>query len=71
MAVTAHGHVVSVEWRVIAGDRTFTLRPLLDDQENDARLSTGAIYWEGAVTAEERGARAGAAISSSPATANR
>jgi predicted secreted hydrolase len=26
---------------------------LLDDQENDTRLSSGAIYWEGAVTAME------------------
>jgi predicted secreted hydrolase len=27
------------------------LEPLMDDQELDARASTGAIYWEGAVTA--------------------
>ena len=27
------------------------LRPLMDDQELDARASTGTIYWEGAVTA--------------------
>ena len=33
-----------------------TLRPLLDDQENDARASTGTLYWEGAVRAfDERG----------------
>ena len=25
----------------------------MDDQENDARLSTGTIYWEGAVRAFE------------------
>ena len=25
----------------------------MDDQENDARLSTGAIYWEGAIRASE------------------
>jgi len=25
--------------------REFDLEPLLDDQENDTRLSTGAIYW--------------------------
>lgn len=48
-----------VEWRVVAGDRTYELRPLMRDQENDARLSTGAVYWEGAVTALERGARVG------------
>ncbi len=38
------------------GSREFTLDPLIDDQENDTRLTTGAIYWEGAVTAHE-GAR--------------
>lgn len=40
-----------VEWRVTVGDRVLTLRPLMDDQENDARGSTGTIYWEGAVRA--------------------
>jgi predicted secreted hydrolase len=40
-----------VEWRVRAGGRTFSIMPLFDDQENDTRLSTGAIYWEGAVRA--------------------
>jgi predicted secreted hydrolase len=29
----------------------FRLEPLMDDQELDARASTGTIYWEGAVTA--------------------
>jgi predicted secreted hydrolase len=48
-----------IEWRVVAGDRTFALNPLMPDQENDARLSTGAVYWEGAVTALEGGARIG------------
>ena len=40
-----------VEWRVRVGERTIVLRPLMDDQENDARGSTGTIYWEGAVRA--------------------
>jgi predicted secreted hydrolase len=40
-----------VEWKVRIGQRTITLRPLMDDQENDARGSTGTIYWEGAVRA--------------------
>jgi len=53
------GTTYPVEWRIVAGDRTFDLRPLMDDQENDARLSTGAVYWEGAVTAVEDGARVG------------
>jgi predicted secreted hydrolase len=43
-----------VEWTIRAGTRTINLRPLLDDQENDTRLSTGAIYWEGAVRAYEK-----------------
>ncbi len=48
-----------VEWRVTAGVRQFDLRPLLDDQENDTRVSTGAIYWEGAVRAYSQGRLAG------------
>jgi predicted secreted hydrolase len=43
-----------VSWSVRAADREFDLEPLLDDQENDTRLSTGAIYWEGAVRAYEK-----------------
>jgi predicted secreted hydrolase len=43
-----------VQWHVRAGDREFDLEPLLDDQENDTRLSTGAIYWEGAVRAYQQ-----------------
>jgi predicted secreted hydrolase len=48
------GIVYPVEWQVRAGTREFHLQPLFDDQENDTRLSTGAIYWEGAVRASER-----------------
>jgi predicted secreted hydrolase len=44
-----------VAWQVHAGTHDFVLEPLMDDQENDTRLSTGAIYWEGAVRATERG----------------
>jgi predicted secreted hydrolase len=43
-----------VQWRVRAGAREFELEPLLDDQENDTRLTTGAIYWEGAVRVLEQ-----------------
>ena len=32
-------------------DGELRLQPLMDDQELDARASTGTIYWEGAVTA--------------------
>jgi predicted secreted hydrolase len=48
-----------VEWHVHAGARELDLKPLMDDQENDTRLSTGAIYWEGAVQAFESGHSAG------------
>jgi predicted secreted hydrolase len=43
-----------VQWQLRVGTREFELEPLLDDQENDTRLSTGAIYWEGAVRAYEQ-----------------
>ncbi len=42
-----------VQWQVRIGTREIDLEPLMDDQENDTRLSTGAIYWEGAVRATE------------------
>jgi len=42
-----------VSWLVRVGARQFELEPLLDDQENDTRASSGAIYWEGAVSAAE------------------
>ncbi|HEY0747842.1 MAG TPA: lipocalin-like domain-containing protein [Steroidobacteraceae bacterium] len=48
------GITYPVEWSVRAGARQFELKPLLDDQENDTRLSTGSIYWEGAVQVFER-----------------
>lgn len=37
------------------GDRTFVTQPLMDDQELDSRLSTGAVYWEGASRLLENG----------------
>jgi predicted secreted hydrolase len=43
-----------VSGRLRAGDRSLLIAPLMDDQENDTRLSTGAIYWEGAVRALAR-----------------
>src|SRR6266550_7572932 len=48
-----------VSFRVFAGDFDFTLEPLFDDQEEDARASVGAIYWEGAVRAVRNGASLG------------
>jgi predicted secreted hydrolase len=49
------GITYPVQWTVRAGARNIELEPLLDDQENDTRLSTGAVYWEGAVQAFEQG----------------
>jgi predicted secreted hydrolase len=40
-----------VQWRVRVGGLAIELEPLMDDQEEDARASSGALYWEGAVTA--------------------
>jgi predicted secreted hydrolase len=49
-----------VEWRVEVDGCAILLRPLMDDQESDARASTGTIYWEGAVRAyDERGTLVG------------
>jgi predicted secreted hydrolase len=45
------GVTYPVSWRVRVGDIQVTLRPLMDDQENDSRNSVGALYWEGAVEA--------------------
>jgi len=45
------GYVYPVEWRLQAGALAITLQPMMDDQEADSRMSTGAVYWEGAVTA--------------------
>jgi predicted secreted hydrolase len=45
------GESFPIEWRIVIDDRTIVLRPLMDDQESDARGSTGTLYWEGAVRA--------------------
>jgi predicted secreted hydrolase len=42
-----------VSWQLRVGTRQWQIEPLLDDQENDARRSSGALYWEGAVSAQE------------------
>jgi predicted secreted hydrolase len=36
---------------VEAGDLELAIEPLFDDQEHDTRISSGTIYWEGAVRA--------------------
>ena len=53
------GIVYPVEWTVRANGRELRLVPLMDDQENDTRLSTGAIYWEGAVRAFDQDSHVG------------
>ena len=44
-----------VAMEVRAGERTWRIEPLFDDQELDARASTGTLYWEGAVRATSPG----------------
>jgi predicted secreted hydrolase len=44
---------------VDAGGVAYSLEPLMDDQELDSRISTGTIYWEGAVRAATSGREAG------------
>lgn len=43
-----------VAFDVRAGKLEFRIEPLMDDQENDTRATTGAIYWEGAVRARQQ-----------------
>jgi predicted secreted hydrolase len=48
-----------VELTLEIDQQRWQIRPLQDDQELDSRQSTGAVYWEGAVTLERDGRRAG------------
>lgn len=49
------GYRWPVAWTVRAGEHELQVEPLMDDQENDMRLTTGAVYWEGAVRVRGRG----------------
>lgn len=49
------GIAYPVAMRLTVAGRQFDLAPLFEDQELDSRASTGAIYWEGAVTVSEAG----------------
>lgn len=49
------GYRWPVAWSVQAGDYALRVEPLMDDQENDMRLTTGAVYWEGAVRVKGTG----------------
>jgi predicted secreted hydrolase len=53
------GIIYPVAWTIRADGRELSLAPLFDDQENDTRLSTGAIYWEGAVRAFDKTGQVG------------
>ncbi|QBQ39236.1 carotenoid 1,2-hydratase [Pseudoduganella plicata] len=44
---------------LVTGPITWELAPLQDDQELDSRRSTGAVYWEGAMTVARDGRRVG------------
>ncbi len=48
-----------VALQVRAGDVVLDIEPMMDDQELDSRASTGAVYWEGAVSALQAGRRIG------------
>ena len=41
--------------RLEAGGVSYAIEPLMDDQELDAQLSTGTVYWEGAVRVSRGG----------------
>jgi predicted secreted hydrolase len=51
--------VYPIAWRITAGTLKIDVTPLMDDQENDTRASTGTIYWEGAVRALQDGKAVG------------
>jgi predicted secreted hydrolase len=51
--------VYPVATEIRTGDIRWLLSPLQDDQELDSRLSTGAVYWEGAVRVTRDGKAAG------------
>jgi predicted secreted hydrolase len=51
--------VYPVATTIVTGAASWSIKPLQDDQELDTRRSTGAVYWEGAVTIERDGKPAG------------
>ncbi|MDO8300005.1 carotenoid 1,2-hydratase [Lacisediminimonas sp.] len=54
---TGANYPVSAIFRT--GDTEWRLTPLQDDQELDSRMSTGTVYWEGAIKLEKNGRPAG------------
>ncbi len=51
--------VYPVATTLVTGGTTWQVIPLQNDQELDSRRSTGAVYWEGAVTIQRDGVAAG------------
>lgn len=51
--------VYPVATTIVTGDTSWQVTPLQQDQELDSRRSTGAVYWEGAVTIARDGVPAG------------
>ncbi len=51
--------VYPVATTLVTGSASWSIKPLQDDQELDSRRSTGAVYWEGAVTIARDGVPAG------------
>ena len=56
---TTYPVAMRVELGTSGSRETIELSPLFDDQELDARSSTGIVYWEGAVTATRDGRQIG------------
>ncbi len=53
------GTAYPVAMEVRVASRTWQVEPLMDDQELDARASTGTLYWEGAVRLRSKDGAAG------------
>jgi predicted secreted hydrolase len=51
--------VYPVATTLVTGAASWNIKPLQDDQELDSRRSTGAVYWEGAVTIMRDGVAVG------------
>ena len=51
--------VYPVATTIVTGGTSWQIAPLQPDQELDSRRSTGAVYWEGAVTVKRDGVPAG------------
>ncbi|MCZ8015625.1 MAG: carotenoid 1,2-hydratase [Limnobacter sp.] len=52
---TRTGIEYPVEQQLVLDGQAFSLEPLFNDQELDARASTGTLYWEGAVRVKSVG----------------